>query len=190
MQGYCDHCKVVLCDNRCANCLEANYCSRECQVANWSSHKAHCQLSKRLTALLHEITQKMLGDIHIVYANNSLNTKQPVSLMTKVYMTAEDFMYSKGSGELLNIVVDKTQNVINLGNAGDAGSVDGVSNDRVNKGGENNSNDNTENNAKQMNFKFTFNFKDMKKTITIMCPPNVENIAKRHPGATFMPVKL
>jgi MYND finger len=44
-----DHetCFLAACDNgavkRCAKCGHARYCSKECQVADWKSHKRVCQ---------------------------------------------------------------------------------------------------------------------------------------------------
>jgi hypothetical protein len=43
------HCTMPGCDGigakKCAGCLKVYYCTRECQLANWSAHKAECRRS-------------------------------------------------------------------------------------------------------------------------------------------------
>jgi ankyrin repeat protein len=43
------HCAKPGCDGagakKCARCLKVYYCTRECQLANWSAHKAECRRS-------------------------------------------------------------------------------------------------------------------------------------------------
>ena len=38
----CDECGAPSPQKKCANCLSYYYCSRECQVSHWRSHKATC----------------------------------------------------------------------------------------------------------------------------------------------------
>jgi len=43
--GKCFHCKVQkerVSLSVCSQCMVHQYCSRECQVANWSAHERHC----------------------------------------------------------------------------------------------------------------------------------------------------
>jgi len=37
----CNECEKP-CSNRCGNCHKVAYCSKECQVKNWKSHKSDC----------------------------------------------------------------------------------------------------------------------------------------------------
>ena len=36
--------------SRCGKCKTAQYCSRECQVADWASHKAACKAARAVAA--------------------------------------------------------------------------------------------------------------------------------------------
>jgi hypothetical protein len=51
-------CLFSLCENcgkndeqinyqKCGACLQASYCSKECQVSHWKSHKSHCRAEKK-----------------------------------------------------------------------------------------------------------------------------------------------
>jgi ankyrin repeat protein len=48
------HCANAGCDGagvkKCAGCLKVYYCKRECQLANWSAHKAECRKSAGVTS--------------------------------------------------------------------------------------------------------------------------------------------
>jgi hypothetical protein len=43
------HCTTPGCDGigakKCAGCLNVYYCTRECQLSHWSTHKAECRQS-------------------------------------------------------------------------------------------------------------------------------------------------
>ncbi len=60
--GFCqnDSCfkKTIRCEMlSCTQCRKANYCSRECQVANWPTHKQFCVVRANISAAL-KSTQK------------------------------------------------------------------------------------------------------------------------------------
>ncbi|XP_055377177.1 zinc finger MYND domain-containing protein 10 homolog [Condylostylus longicornis] len=46
-KGKCQNCKKKA-EKKCANCLTAFYCSRECQVEHWSAHKSICLTQQKV----------------------------------------------------------------------------------------------------------------------------------------------
>jgi hypothetical protein len=51
---YCQRCNRTPAPSRCAACKTVDYCSKECQTANWASHKPSCRLWKQLQEV-HEL---------------------------------------------------------------------------------------------------------------------------------------
>ena len=46
-QRQCENCSTYLSRTetlKCQGCLTARYCSRQCQMANWPTHRQHCEL--------------------------------------------------------------------------------------------------------------------------------------------------
>ncbi len=46
MNHLCNYCKKSNASNKCSRCKKSCYCSRECQLSDWSLHKQTCQPQK------------------------------------------------------------------------------------------------------------------------------------------------
>lgn len=86
--GHCNHCNTPLKTiQTCSGCLSAEYCKRECQLADWKEHKAQCTAFKALKDAV-EIRESMIpnaglglftkkafkkGEIIAVYYGDTIN---------------------------------------------------------------------------------------------------------------------
>ena len=82
MSNLCVICKKDA-TKRCVKCLKSWYCSRECQVADWKSHKKECNKSKEKAEMEDptKLIQTLMDNHHISNISNEnpkTNKKVPI----------------------------------------------------------------------------------------------------------------
>jgi len=113
----CSVCNVAA-NLRCGRCKKAAYCSKECQVGDWRSHKVIC--GQVVTERVENVRANFIRHAHVRIAGNILTmaahkfaTSGPGSIVVEITETIEEFC-NRGRTETfhfahLSFVTDPTR---------------------------------------------------------------------------------